>query len=108
LSLPLVAVLWPWVASGETLDAKYVAAIAFNLLLFGVGIATIVTGVRGQHLGTVNLGMVVVALLVVVRFFDAEIGFVVKGLAFIAVGIGFLVANLVMARRLRRAEGGGA
>jgi len=107
-SVPLVAVLWPWVASGDTLDAKYVAAIAFNCLLFGVGIATIVSGVRRQHLGTVNLGMVVVALLVVVRFFDAEIGFVVKGLAFIVVGIGFLIANLVMARRLSRAEEGGA
>jgi uncharacterized membrane protein len=108
LSVPLVAVLWPWVASGETPDARYLAAIAFNLLLFGVGIATIVTGVRRQHLGTVNLGMVVVASLVVVRFLDAEIGFVVKGLAFIVVGIGFLIANLVMAKRLRRAEGGGA
>ncbi len=107
-SVPLVAVLWPWVASGDTLDAKYVAAIAFNLLLFGVGIATIVSGVRRQHLGTVNLGMVVVALLVVVRFFDTEIGFVVKGLAFIVVGIGFLIANLVMARRVKRADGGGA
>jgi hypothetical protein len=49
--------------------------------------------------------MLVIAALVVVRFFDAEIGFVAKGLAFIAVGIGFLVANLVMARRLRRAGG---
>jgi len=104
-SVPLVAVLWPWVASGNTLDAKFVAAVAFNLLLFGVGIATIASGIRNQNLGTVNLGMVVVALLVVVRFFDAEIGFVAKGLAFIVVGIGFLVANLVLARRLRSAEG---
>ncbi len=106
LSVPLVAVLWPWVASGNTLDAKYVAAVAFNVLLFGVGIATIASGVRNQNLGTVNLGMVVVALLVVVRFFDAEIGFVAKGLAFIVVGIGFLVANVVLSRRLKRAEEG--
>ncbi len=104
-SVPLVAVLWPWVASDDTLDAKVVAAIAFNILVFGVGIATIASGVRNQNLGTVNLGMVVVALLVVVRFFDAEIGFVAKGLAFIVVGVGFLVANLVLSRQLKSAEG---
>ena len=107
-SVPLVAVMWPWVASGDTSDARYVAAIAFNLLLFGVGIATISSGIRSQHLGTVNLGMMVVALLVVVRFFDAEIGFVAKGLAFIAIGVGFLVANLILSRRLKRAEEGGS
>ena len=50
--------------------------------------------------------MIVIAGLVVVRFFDTEVGFVAKGLAFIAVGVGFLVANVIMARRLKRAEGG--
>ena len=102
-SVPLVAVLWPWVAASDAAEPRRLAAIAFSLLLFSVGIVTIVAGIRGEHLGTVNLGMVVVAALVVVRFFDAEIGFVAKGLAFIVVGIGFLVANLVMARRLKRA-----
>ena len=33
-------------------------------------------------------------------------GIVVTAVAFIAVGIGFLVANVIMARRLKRAEGG--
>jgi len=103
-SVPAVAVLWPLVAASENTDMRWIAALAFSLILFGVGIATIATGIRTQHLGTVNLGMAVVALLVVVRFFDAEIGFVAKGLAFIVVGIGFLVANLVMSKRLRVAE----
>jgi len=106
VSVPVVAVVWPLVAASENTDLRWVAALAFNLVLFGVGIATITSGVRRQNLGTVNLGMIVVAGLVVVRFFDTEIGFVAKGLAFIAVGIGFLVANLIMARRLNRAEGG--
>lgn len=101
-SVPLVAVLWPWVAASDSNDPGFAAAIAFNLLLLSVGIATIAAGVRGDSLGTVNLGMTAIAALVVVRFFDAEIGFVVKGLTFIVVGIGFLVANLVMVRRMRR------
>lgn len=105
ISVPVAAVVWPLVAASERTDARWVAALAFNLILFGVGIATITSGVRSQKLGTVNLGMVVVAALVVVRFFDVEIGFIAKGLAFIAVGIGFLAANVVMSKRLRRAEG---
>jgi uncharacterized membrane protein len=105
-SVPLVAVLWPWVASADDVAARTTAAAAFNLLLFVVGIATIASGARSQNLGTVNLGMVVVAALVVVRFFDAEINFIVKGLTFIAVGIGFLAANLIMSRRLKKADGG--
>jgi hypothetical protein len=79
--------------------------VAFTLLLFIVGIVTIAVGVRRQSLGTVNLGMVVVALLVVVRFFDSEFGFIFKGFAFILVGLGFLVANIVLSRSLRASEG---
>jgi len=105
LSVPVVAVVWPLVAASEDSSFRWIAALAFSLILFVVGIGTIASGVRSEHLGTVNLGMTVVALLVVVRFFDAEIGFIAKGLAFIAVGIGFLVANIIMSRRLQRAEG---
>jgi hypothetical protein len=74
--------------------------VAFNLLLFVIGLATLAEGVGRQSLGTVNLGMAVVAILVIVRFFDSEVGFILKGIAFIVVGIGFLVANVVLSRRL--------
>jgi uncharacterized membrane protein len=102
LSVPLVAVVWPIVAAT---GAEWLGVFAFNLLVFAVGIATIAEGLKSESLATVNLGMLLVAALVVVRFFDSELGFVVKGLAFIAVGIGFLAANVVLARRLRRDAG---
>jgi len=101
LSVPLVAVVWPLTAAT---DSRWIGAVAFTLLLFVVGVATIVEGVRRQNLGTVNLGMLVVALLVVVRFFDSGFGFILKGLAFILVGIGFLVANVLLSRSLRAGE----
>jgi uncharacterized membrane protein len=102
LSVPLVAVAWPLVAAT---DSEWIGIATFNCLLFVVGIATIVVGVQRHHLGVVNLGMMVVALLVLVRFFDSGFGFILKGLAFIVVGIGFLVANVVLSRRLRAGEG---
>ena len=98
LSVPLVAVVWPVVAAT---DSEWIGAVAFNLLLFGVGIATIAIGLKTQSLATVNLGMIVVATLVVVRFFDSGFDLILKGCAFIVVGIGFLVTNFVLSRRLR-------
>ena len=102
LSVPVIAVVWPLVA---VTNSSWIGMVAFTLLLFIVGIATIGVGVRRQSLGTVNLGMFVVALLVVVRFFDSGFGFIFKGLAFILVGFGFLVANVLLSRSLRAREG---
>jgi len=102
LSVPVIAVVWPLVAAT---DSSWIGMVAFTLLLFIVGIVTIAVGVRHQSLGTVNLGMVVVALLVVVRFFDSEFGFIFKGFAFILVGLGFLVANILLSRSLRATDG---
>jgi len=97
-AVPVAAVVWPVIAAT---DAAWLGALTFNLVLFATGVGTIATGVRCERLAVVNLGMVVVALLVVVRFFDSELGFVARGLAFIAVGIGFLLANVVLSKRLR-------
>jgi len=98
LSVPVIAVAWPLTA---VTDSKWIGMVALNLLLFVIGLATIAEGVGRQSLGTVNLGMAVVAILVIVRFFDSEVGFILKGIAFIVVGIGFLAANVVLSRRLR-------
>ncbi|MCK5376229.1 MAG: hypothetical protein KAJ97_04045, partial [Acidobacteria bacterium] len=98
LSVPVVALVWPVVAAT---GAEWLGAYVFNIVLFVVGVATIATGLRRQSLATVNLGMVVVAAFVVVRFFDSEFGFIARGLAFIVVGIGFLITNVVLSRRMR-------
>ena len=98
VSVPVIAVVWPLVAAT---DEEWIGMAAFNLLLFVVGLTTLAEGVGRQSLGTVNLGMAVVAMLVIVRFFDSEVGFILKGLAFIVVGIGFLVANVVLSRHLQ-------
>ena len=79
-------------------DAKGVGAVLFNLYLFALGIGTLVIGLRGRRLGTVNAGMVVLAAVILCRFFDSHLDFLFKGIAFIIVGVGFLVTNLVLLR----------
>jgi uncharacterized membrane protein len=76
-----------------------ISAVLFNLYLFFLGIGTLVIGFRGRRLGTVNAGMAVLAAVILCRFFDSDLNFLVRGVAFIVIGIGFLVTNMVLLRR---------
>lgn len=80
-------------------DNVIISAILFNIYFFILGITTIVSGIRSGRLGTVNVGMFLLAALILARFFDSDIGFVIRGIIFITVGAGFLTANLVLLRR---------
>lgn len=79
------------------------SVLLFNAYLFAVSVSRIIIGIRSNSLGIVNSGMLMLAILIVARFFDSEINFVIKGLVFITVGIGFLVANALLVHR----KGGG-
>jgi uncharacterized membrane protein len=86
---------------GSVLDSEagVVMMLIMNVYMLGLGVALIMTGARDRRLGVVNLGMLVVSALIIARFFDSNMGFVFRGLAFIAVGIGFLVTNIWLIRR---------
>ena len=58
-----------------------------------------IVGLRSERLSIVNIGMGILALLIITRFFDSELSFVARGLAFIAVGCAFLITNIVLTRR---------
>jgi uncharacterized membrane protein len=73
-------------------------------LLAALGVTTMVAGLRTEQFGIVNVGMAILALLILVRFFGSELDFVVRGLAFVAVGVGFLVTNLLLVKRMKVAQ----
>jgi uncharacterized membrane protein len=73
-----------------------------NAYAFGLGITTIIYGIRYGRIGTVNGGMGILSALLILRFFDGEFSFLARGCAFIVLGIGFLSTNVVLARRFRR------
>jgi len=98
--LPVLALVGYALVGFEPGDRRVdLARLLFNLYVMTIGLATLVAGIRSLKLGPVNLGMAVVAALIIARFFDSEIGFVTKGLIFIALGIGFLAVNVVISRR---------
>ncbi len=94
-AVPALAVIG-WAAAMR--NAEMIGAVLFNLYLFALGMGTLVIGLRERRLGTVNAGMAVLAAVILCRFFDSDLGFVVRGVAFIVIGVGFLATNLVLLR----------
>ena len=80
-------------------EVEVISAVLFNLYLFVLGIGTLVIGFRNRRLGTVNAGMAVLAAVILCRFFDGDLNFLLRGTAFIVIGIGFLMTNLMLVRR---------
>ena len=79
--------------------SAYILAIFFNFYTLGVGLFSVKKGIENRQLGVMNLGISIVSLLIICRFFDTDIPFVVKGVLFLLVGISFFVANYYMAKK---------
>lgn len=78
--------------------------ILINLLLLILGLLTIKKGADHDHLGILNYGLTVITALVICRFFDTDISFVVRGLLFVIVGAGFFAANYWMIKKRKAHE----
>ena len=86
-------------------ETNMLTAVIFNGFMLFYGLMYIVLGCRNAKLRQLNGGMALLALLLVTRFFDADFGFLARGLVFILLGICFLAVNLIMAKRKKTMEG---
>ncbi len=86
-----------------SLGHPFASMLLLNLYLFTLGVVTLGAGLSAQSLAMVNAGMLILAAVILARFFDADLGFVARGVAFIVLGAGFLAVNVAMARRRRTA-----
>jgi len=84
------------VAQNVTPDATMIAMSAF---VFGSGVLLAARGVMEHSFGLLNLGMLMTAWILLVRFFDSDISLLFKGIVFLVLGAGFIGMNLLMARR---------
>lgn len=77
------------------------AVILTNILVLAIGLLVIREGSERDHLGILNLGLLIIGILVAMRFFDSELSFVLRGILFVAVGAGFFAANYLMIAKRR-------
>jgi hypothetical protein len=95
-------VLIAWLIAKQSGDGV-VPFLFLNFFLLALGVYTLLRGIRSGRVFEANLGMLVIAVLGTARFFDTDLEFVVRGIAFIAIGLGFLVTNLIVFKRKARA-----
>lgn len=98
---PLIALV-AWGIAKRT-GNPLLPSLLLNFFALSLGIFTLLRGIRAGRVFEANLGMLAIAMLAVARFFDSDFEFFVRGIAFIAIGLGFLVTNLVLFKRKPRA-----
>lgn len=96
---PFVLLAW---GMYKWLRNSIVPFLAINCFLLALGVFTLLRGIRAARIYEANLGMLVVTILAVARFFDTDLEFVVRGIAFIAIGLGFLITNVIVFKRRGR------
>lgn len=75
------------------------ALILVNLLILVIGVLTIRKGAKEDHLGVLNYGLLIISALIICRFFDTSIDFIVKGLLFVLLGVGFFLTNFLIIKK---------
>jgi hypothetical protein len=84
----------------ESGQSATLAAWLFTLHLFAGSVWGIARGLRENAFGTVSTSLGLLSLLILLRFFDGA-DILGRALAFIVVGIGFLITNFLLARRMK-------
>lgn len=78
---------------------KFIPLTLINLLILIIALITIKIGADKFHFGILNYGLLIIAILIVCRFFDTDMSFVLRGLLFVGFGLGFFLANYLMLKK---------
>lgn len=81
-----------------------ISIVLVNIYIFGIGIWTIRNGAKQDNFGILNFGLLLISILVLCRFFDTDISFVLRGVMFVLVGVGFFGINYWMLKKRRTNE----
>ncbi len=74
-----------------------------NIWILVIALFYIRKGSLHNHLGILNFGLLIIAVLAILRFFDDSIPFIWRGLFFVATGVGFFVSNYLLLRKRKAA-----
>lgn len=93
----------PLIILGDTIfhNAPYTAMLFVNVSVILGASWMIFCGAKEVKIGLINQGMIIIALVIWIHFFNAHFDLVAKGMAFIVTGILFLSLNAFLKRRFR-------
>ena len=82
-------------------NCDLMASLLFDLYTLALGVELIARGLRADSLMRSNFGLLIIAGLAAVRFFDSDLSFVIRAIGFIVIGLGFLLTNFFLFRKPR-------
>ncbi|MDH3626458.1 MAG: DUF2157 domain-containing protein [Acidobacteriota bacterium] len=88
--------------AGRFTNTPSIMAVLANLAVLAVGLTLCIHGFQHHKLGTVNGGLVLLLAVFLARFMDIDLTFLVRGVAFMVVGAGFLAVNGWLYQRSRK------
>lgn len=80
------------------------AAIIANGIVLAIGLLEIKRGNQLNNLRILNFGLLIITILITCRFFDTDFSFIVRGILFISLGLGFFLTNYLMLKKRNRNE----
>lgn len=79
----------------------YLWALFINLLILFLSLSLIKRAIKFEDFANLNLGLLLIALLIYIRFIDTDFSFIAKGIVFILLGISFLITNSIIVKKWR-------
>ncbi len=88
--------------SSET--EAFVLITITNFIVLLIGTYEIKNGAETYSLYKLNFGLIVISFLILCRFFDTEMSFIIRGLLFISIGLGFFLLNYYLLKKRKQHE----
>ena len=74
-------------------------AVFSNLLVLALGISAVKIGADTFRFSVLNYGLLIITAVIICRFFDTDMSFILRGILFVLVGLGFFLTNYVMLKK---------
>ena len=76
--------------------------ILANCLVLALGVFAVKIGADNFRFSILNYGLLIITTMIICRFFDTDMSFVLRGLLFVFVGLGFFLTNYVMLKKQKK------
>ena len=74
-------------------------ALIANIIVLALGVWYLWLGINHHSTSRMNFGLALIMMLILLRFFDQDFSFIVKGIAFIIMGCAFIAVNVWQSKR---------
>jgi uncharacterized membrane protein len=76
-----------------------IGTVFTNIIVLFLAVFAIKIGVKRVRFSILNYGLLIITALIVCRFFDTDMSFVLRGILFVSVGLGFFSTNFFMLKK---------